>query len=637
MIDSSKAPLDEKRLLKLLSQFWGYESFRPQQIKPVYAFSSGKDTLAVLPTGGGKSLCYQIAGCYRGGICLVVSPLIALMQDQVDDLKSRGHKAISLAGNLRYDEIERLLDNAERLPSCFLYCSPERLNHPLIQARINRLNIQTIVLDEAHCISQWGHDFRPEYRNVSVLRSACPRAVWGAFTATATDAVINDIQVQLGLKEPHVFTFPMKRSNLIYSVLRSNDAEAELLSALKSSIGCGLVYVTSRSSAELWANRMSQSGIRAAAYHAGMLAAERLKIQEAWMSGECRVLACTSAFGMGIDKQDVRFVFHAAPPQDLESYVQEAGRAGRDGKPSACVLFVNRDSMAYVERQINAKAPQLGLIQQVYQGLANQGVVSVGSLPENQTLFDSEAWLERNEIGYFEWRSSMDYLQRAGYVQCQKDRSDEQVEACIKAVIPKAMQEKGSFDTVNSFAVFQFVKVESNKQKVECPIISIREIAASTGLSIYQCKGALLRLGNWGVIGHRFIPPKYRISWLRPREESKNVTVPDSLGIDWVQSIKEKWESFAHYVESKDCRQLIFQSYFSKASSEPCGNCDNCKKSDETWARQKWLAPIPSSGIEVNQLLQRVPIRYKSVLLHFLKEWADSNEIEVIDRTIFRH
>ena len=229
-----KYPWIEKRLLELLNNHWHFESFREQQKPPVFSLASGKDTLAVLPTGGGKSLCYQISGLYRGGICLVISPLVALMQDQVEGLKEKGLNAISLAGNLNYRTIERLLDNAERLPCCFLYCSPERLHHPLLKSRLQRLPIRTIVVDEAHCISQWGHDFRPEYRMVSSLRDQCPGAAWGAFTATATQNVLKDIEVQLKLDAAGVFEFPMQRANLIYSVFTAGDAEKELLLAFEA-------------------------------------------------------------------------------------------------------------------------------------------------------------------------------------------------------------------------------------------------------------------------------------------------------------------------------------------------------------------------------------------------------------------
>ena len=635
MIDSNQVPFDEMRLQKLLTQYWGYGEFRPHQIGPIRAFVGGSDTLAVMPTGGGKSLCYQITGLYHGGVCLVVSPLIALMHDQVEDLKIKGIKAISLAGTRNFMEIERLLDNAERMPNCFLYCSPERLKHPLMEARLKRLDIRTIVLDEAHCISQWGHDFRPEYRNVAKLRDSCPQAVWGAFTATATELVIGDIQVQLGLRDTAVFTFPMQRANLIYSVLQTGDADAELLSALKKSRGCGLVYVTSRSSAESWSNRMRGSGVSAAAYHAGMSSAERALAQEAWMNGECRVLACTSAFGMGIDKQDVRFVFHAGPPNDLESYVQEAGRAGRDGQPSACVLFINKEALMLGEKRVEEKAPRMDFIQSIYQGLANQGSVPVGSKPDSETTFNLETWLDGNEMNAFEWKLGMDYLQRSGYIKSQKDRREEHFKVSFRNTASTVLKEKSP----DSFAVMSALRQLFNPEKANISNhgVSIRSLSTASGLPVHQCKSELLRLSNWGFVECHFVPPCYRISWLRPREEAKHVVIPKSLGVDWVNGLHQKWRSLVNYIESNECRQRTIQNYFHSLKVEPCGSCDNCKKKDQDWAREKWLLPIPSHGEEVGHLFERVPVRHKSVLLHFMQEWVECGEIEIVDRTLFRH
>ena len=632
MIDSPQVPLDEKRLLELLNNHWHFESFREQQKPPVFSLASGKDTLAVLPTGGGKSLCYQISGLYRGGICLVISPLVALMQDQVEGLKEKGLNAISLAGNLNYRTIERLLDNAERLPCCFLYCSPERLHHPLLKSRLQRLPIRTIVVDEAHCISQWGHDFRPEYRMVSSLRDQCPGAAWGAFTATATQNVLKDIEVQLKLDAAGVFEFPMQRANLIYSVFTAGDAEKELLLALKRSRGSGLLYVASRSEAEFWSDRMRQIGIQSSAYHAGISAPERLKIQTSWMTGDYRVLACTSAFGMGIDKPDVRFVFHASPPQDLESYVQEAGRAGRDGEPSLCMLFMNRNSLDLSRKKLEQKAPDLRAIQKVYQGLANQGSVPVGARPEEPTIFDADLWLKGSEMRHFDWNLSMNYLNRSGYISSDRLDDGERFEIALRESLTESSLEGNPTAIRMRSALSDWFRThESNA------IVPIQSLKQSSGMTAHQCRIELDRLKKWGFIESRRLPPLYQIEWIRPREEAKNVILPQSLMVDWVQSLEAKWEAFSAYAASTNCRQQIIQSYFSGDEVQACENCDNCMKANESWAREKWLIAIPEQGLEIVQLANRVPVRYKSVLFHFLDLWAESNEIEVVNRTIYRN
>jgi ATP-dependent DNA helicase RecQ len=631
MIDSPQAPLDDKRLLGLLNNHWHFETFREQQKPPIHSLASGKDTLAVLPTGGGKSLCYQISGLYRGGICLVISPLVALMQDQVEGLKEKGMNAVSLAGNLNYKTIERLLDNAERLPSCFLYCSPERLHHPLLKSRIERLPIRTIVVDEAHCISQWGHDFRPEYREVSSLRDKCPGAAWGAFTATATQNVLKDIEEQLKLNAASVFEFPMQRENLIYSVFTSGDAEKELLMALKRSRGSGLLYVSSRSEAEFWSDRMRQIGIQSSAYHAGIPAPERMRIQTSWMVGDYRVLACTSAFGMGIDKPDVRFVFHASPPQDLESYVQEAGRAGRDGKPSLCMLFMNRNSLDVSRKKLEQKAPDLPAIQEVYQGLANQGSVPVGARPEEPTVFDLARWLKGNDMRYFDWSLSVNYLNRAGYISSERLDREERFEIALReSLIESPLDGNPSAIRMRSALTEWFRTHESNA------IVPIQALIQISEMTAHQCRIELDRLKRWGFIESKRLPPLHQIEWLRPREEATNVILPRSLTVDWVQSLKAKWEAFSAYAASTNCRQQIIQRYFSGEDVQPCENCDNCMKANESWAREKWLVTIPDQGLEIEQLEKHVPVSYKPVLFHFLALWAESNEIEVVNRIIYR-
>ncbi len=632
MIDSTQVPFDEKRLMDLLQEYWGFDSFRDSQKGPIQSMAQGFDTIAVLPTGGGKSLCYQVSGLYRGGICLVISPLIALMEDQVLDLKSRGLSAISLAGMKSYRDIERLLDNAERLPSCFLYCSPERLSHPLFKARINRLQINTIAVDEAHCISQWGHDFRPEYRTLHALRMVCSGAVIGAFTATATAVVAVDVQRQLKLEAPRTFVSPMARPNLVYSVLDTGDAEAELMQALSNSNGTGLLYVSSRSDAEIWTSRMQAMGISAGAYHAGLTADERARTQTGWMNGERRVLACTSAFGMGIDKQNVRFVYHASPPQDLEGYVQEAGRAGRDGDPSACVLFVNRSAKKWSRERLEQRLPNLTLIQEVYQGLANQGQVPVGSLPVEPTTFDCHHWLRSHGINFNSWRSSIDFLQRAGYVTARRLKNERIMEVTFNGPGHESFQERHPF----SYDVFSELKRTMEETDSSSCRVQLRSLASNCGISLSKARHELEKLKNWGLIGFEEIAPDYSIDWKRPREESKNVTLPRELQIDWVESLEAKWEAIQSYLTTDICRQVAIQSYFSEEPAQSCGVCDNCLKQNESWARGKWLNSIPDEGVDLKSWIKKTPVRHKSVLFHFLRKWMAANEIEVLNSILHR-
>jgi ATP-dependent DNA helicase RecQ len=376
---------------------------------------------------------------------------------------------------------------------------------------------------------------------------------------------------------------------------------------------------------------MRQIGIQSSAYHAGIPAPERLRIQTSWMAGDYRVLACTSAFGMGIDKPDVRFVFHASPPQDLESYVQEAGRAGRDGKSSLCMLFMNRNSLDLSRKKLEQKAPDLPAIQEVYQGLANQGSVPVGARPEEPTEFDASRWLKGNDMRYFDWNSCVNYLNRAGYISSERLDREERFEIALRESLAKSpLDGNPSAIQMRSALTEWFRTHESNA------IVPIQALAQISGMTAHQCRIELDRLKKWGFIESKRLPPLHQIEWLRPREEAKNVMLPRSLSVDWVQSLEAKWEAFSVYAASTNCRQQIIQRYFSGEDVQRCENCDNCMKANESWAREQWLITIPEQGLEIGQLEKHVPVNYKSVLFHFLELWAESNEIEVVNRTIYR-
>lgn len=363
----------------VLERVWGYQRFRPRQEEIIRAAISGTDTLALLPTGGGKSLCFQVPALAMGGLCLVVSPLIALMKDQVGRLKKLGVPARAIISTMTPAEIDNALESAALGKYSFLYVSPERLASEMFLARLPRLPLRLIAIDEAHCISQWGYDFRPAYLNIAEVRKVRPEIPALALTASATASVANDIMERLAFNAPHLIRGSFQRPELTLWVSKGEDKQGRLLRVLRHVQGTAIVYVRERRSTLRIAALLQQQGISAAAYHAGLPAEERDRIQHEWTEGTLRCMVATNAFGMGIDKADVRVVVHLEPPADLESYYQEAGRAGRDGKASFAFLLTGPGDLKKMEERLTGSYPSLDHVRKVYQAFADTHGIALGS------------------------------------------------------------------------------------------------------------------------------------------------------------------------------------------------------------------------------------------------------------------
>ena len=377
--------------LDVLKQYWGYDAFRPMQEEIISAALQGRDVLAVLPTGGGKSVCFQVPALMRDGLALVVTPLIALMKDQVQNLEARGIRALAIHAGMDRREVDLKLNNAAYGDFKFLYVSPERLNTSLFRSYLRVLPISFIVVDEAHCISQWGYDFRPDYLGISALREVVDAPVI-ALTATATPRVAADIMDKLAFREPLLLKSGFERPNLSYIVRRCEDKSGQLLDICRGVDGSGIVYMRSRARSEETAAFLQANGISASFYHAGLDGGQRNLRQEAWKRGEIRVMVCTNAFGMGIDKPDVRFVVHTGLPESPESYFQEAGRAGRDGLRSYAVLLWNATDVRRLKQLLDVSFPSLEFIEDVYQKLHVFYEIPYEAGVGRQLKFDLEAF-----------------------------------------------------------------------------------------------------------------------------------------------------------------------------------------------------------------------------------------------------
>ncbi|MBC7915178.1 MAG: ATP-dependent DNA helicase RecQ, partial [Pyrinomonadaceae bacterium] len=401
---------------QILKQYWGFSEFRPLQEEIIQSVLDGKDTLALLPTGGGKSLCFQVPALLNPGICIVVSPLIALMKDQVENLKEKGIKAVAIISGMGKREVDILLDNCIYGDIKFLYLSPERLLSDLVRERIRYMKVNLIAVDEAHCISQWGYDFRPPYVHLSELRDLHPDVPVLALTASATERVVADIRDKLHFKNDSIFRKSFERKNLGYVVFNQDDKMRKLIAVAGNVKGNGIVYVRNRRETQEVAKQLNQQGISAEFYHAGLDTPLRMKKQTDWKNGAVRIMVATNAFGMGIDKADVRFVVHLDLPESLEAYYQEAGRAGRDEKKAFAVLLYNAADKFQLYKKLEQSFPGVAEIKQVYHHLGNYFQLAYGA-GENLTLeFDVADFCNRFKLDAMRTLNALKFLERNEYI-----------------------------------------------------------------------------------------------------------------------------------------------------------------------------------------------------------------------------
>ena len=596
-------------LQTLLEAHWGFTDLRPCQVGPVLDLAQGNHALALLPTGGGKSLCFQLPALARGGLCLVVTPLVALMEDQCAQLRHRGIRAEAWVGN----NGDRVLDNVRFGNTQFLYLSPERLTHPLFEARCVFWNVTTIVVDEAHCISQWGHDFRPAFQNISSLHDRFPDAVWGAFTATATEEVLGDIASQMP-SGAHSHVAPMRRPNLAYQVSRWGDRDAVLLHDATLQHGQGLLYVQSRHDSERWSQRLQAAGLAAASFHAGLPAKEKQRRQQRWMSEQLQVLACTSAFGMGIDAPHVRWVFHAGPPPNLESYIQEAGRAGRDGHPASCILYVEDSDFDLMQGRIERQFPALKQIQAAYQWAANASYATLGEQPESPFPVTEPQHLPALRLlsvaGYFDLR------------ECRAARAERGTITWLGSPVYESFA-----PSLHTLA--QWIERQTTSHSMDVELTQLanhlnRAHALAPPLTSAQLRMDLEALDAMGWLDWKPASEQFELTWTMPRQATKTVTVDRSRLELMLRKIQEVE---AYTKASQGCRSQHLERAFSDASHAPCGRCDMCTGDKKQW-RQALKEDLARGAIRPQEwLLSKAP-GHRQPLRALMATWYRSGFIE---------
>ncbi|MDO4758977.1 MAG: ATP-dependent DNA helicase RecQ [Rikenellaceae bacterium] len=564
----------EFRLNQLLEQYWGHKEFRSAQFEVINEVLNGYDTLALMPTGGGKSLTYQIPTLAEDGFCIVITPLIALMKDQVDNLRKRGIKATAIHSGLSPREIDIAFDNCIYGSTKFLYIAPERIATDLFLTRVAKMPVTLIAVDEAHCISQWGYDFRPAYLQIARLREVHPDVPILALTASATPLVMKDIMENLRFDEPNIVRSTFLRPNLSYSVRHTDDKNGQLLRLVNNVKGSGIVYVRTREATEQLAAWLNEEGHTAAAYHAGLPHAERSLRQEEWIQNKVRIMVATNAFGMGIDKPDVRFVVHYAMCDSLESYYQEAGRAGRDGKRAYALLLVASDDKTRIKRRFEQEFPPLDQVKDIYEKLCNYLQIAIGDGEGNSFLFNIFDFCARNHLFEGTVSCTLKLLEMNNYLTLT-DARENPARILFTVSRDELYRLRLSREELDPF-IRVLLRLYNGVFSDFRPIDE-REIALWSGYTIERVRELLRRLWQLRVI--RYIPSNrspmlYMHTERLPRED---LYIAPETYIRRRELMEERFEQMLLYTQNEtQCRSELLDHYFGSDEEHRCGICDLC-------------------------------------------------------------
>jgi ATP-dependent DNA helicase RecQ len=562
------------KYLDILHEYWGYPDFRGIQREIIESIGSGKDTLGLMPTGGGKSLTFQVPALTQKGVCIVISPLISLMKDQVDHLRQKNIGAAAIYSGMRRDDIVATLENCIFGGIKILYISPERVGSDLFKAKLLHMRVSFITVDEAHCISQWGYDFRPSYLQISEIRKLVPDAPVLALTATATPEVITDIQKQLGFEKENVFRMSFERKNLAYVVRRTESKEAETVHILQSVGGSAIVYVRSRKRTKQVAELLHNNGISATWYHAGLEPAEKAQRQEDWQNDKIRVIVATNAFGMGIDKPDVRLVVHPDAPSSIEAYFQEAGRAGRDGKKSYAVLLWNSGDERKLNKRIDDTFPPKDDIRDVYEHLAYFFQVGVNSGAGSTFEFNIDKFSRTFHFFPIRVNSALVILQRAGYIFY--DPNPENLSR-VKFLLTRNELYRLENQPYSEDAVITSLLRNYGGLFVDYVYIDESFVAKDSGLSRDEVYMALKALNHKRIIN--FIPRKNTplVRYAVDRVDGTDVVLSENVYDKRKKQFAKRIASVLEYLKNESvCRSRQLLAYFGETKSKDCGQCDVC-------------------------------------------------------------
>ncbi|MFZ9027893.1 MAG: RecQ family ATP-dependent DNA helicase [Crocinitomicaceae bacterium] len=625
-----------EKSVEILREYWGHHQFRPLQEEIVDASIYGHDVFAILPTGGGKSVCFQVPGIAREGITLIISPLIALMQDQVRTLKEMGLNAVMLSSDMKYREIDIALDNARFGNTQFLYLSPERLKSSLFLERFKAMDIGLIVVDEAHCISQWGHDFRPSYQEIGKIRELHPEVPMMAVTASATEQVKNEIIELLHLRNPKTFIGNTFRPNIHYSVNESENKDVDILNFCKERINeTGIIYCSTRKKVKELTRKLRAINISAGFYHGGLSANDRKFMLDSWMNGSLNVMVATNAFGMGVDKADVRFVLHHDIPSSIEAYYQEAGRAGRDGKSAQAILFWEFADLTSNTDGIQAKFPDPEELKKTYAALCNHLSIAFGSGEDETYEFDLIAFTKNYDLAIAK-----------AYYHLKALQLNERLTFSEKSFQPTKLKFAVNNSTLYKFQVNHdslsslITLLTRSYPGIFEYFVSLNEmeIAKRLKISTDKLRLQLQQLEQFGLIDISYQSDKPRITFQVPRPSSNDSPVTTAHYNHRKQVELEKVKAMNDYALSNDCRSSLISAYFD-LDPRDCGVCDNCKRKTSATYTTKELKLLIQEQLpaSINELSHRNNSDRKQVIKALRELTLEEKVIFENDQYLLRH
>lgn len=616
---------------EILLKYWKHDSFRPLQKEIIDSVLEGQDTFALLPTGGGKSICFQVPAIMQDGICLVISPLIALMKDQVANLQKREIKAIALTGGIHTEEIIDLLDNCQYGNYKFLYLSPERLQSDWILERIKNLPINLIAIDEAHCVSQWGHDFRPAYLKISELKKYFPKIPFLALTATATPRVIEDINTELGLKAPKLFQQSFERKNIAYMIFEVEDKLYRTEQILNKNPQPSIIYVRNRKSCLSISSQLQSLGFKATYYHGGLSAKEKDKNMQLWMSEQAQVIVATNAFGMGIDKDNVKTVIHTQLPENIENYYQESGRAGRNGEKAFSVLLYNNSDANQTEQQFLSVLPDKKFLKTMYVKLCNYFQIAYGEGLDDTFSFKLNHFCHKYEFPTLKTYNALQFLNQQGIITLSQEFSEKiTLQFLIES---KEVIRYTSLNQNDEEIILAILRTYPGVYEMKTPF-NLSLIAKKSNHTEEQVSAVLERLAEKEIIEYKSKNNDATILFNEVREDDLTINRVSKYLEKQNQLKKEQLLSVLHYIkENKTCKNRLILDYFGEETKENCGVCSYCitqkgKITEADSIADKILHLLKSAALTSREIQTQIKMDANDIIL-VLQELLENNHITI--------